>query len=179
MSQRPPLGREAFLATTTALRIGKRLPDAVYLHKEAVKLLPTDLQRMVAWARDLAGNPPFNMVKLGRSLNHKISLLSYPAFFSDPFPSLAEAWTIDLDTMTVRLREWRQDGSQPILHRKEQMVPPGSVTPSITDRWAGLTRELEARGAYKDSARIGMAAVWAERLRKLGIEIRSHRIVAG
>jgi DNA phosphorothioation-associated putative methyltransferase len=179
MDAAPPLDLDAFLLLTTALRTGKKLPDAIYLHKEAVHLLPGPLQQMVAWASDVAGRPPYNLVKLGRARNGRISLLSYPAFYTDPFPSLAEAWTIDLATRRVRHREWAQDGTQPILHRKEEMLPStaSGYADLVVPRWRALTRELERRGVYGDTARIGMARVWAARLQDHGIVIHSHRIV--
>ena len=81
---------------------GKRLPTALYVHREGLAGLGGELgavlDQVVARCQITR---EFNLVKF-RTDELKLSFLSYPEFESDPHPSLRHAVTIDLATGKVR-----------------------------------------------------------------------------
>ena len=91
------MDRSAFTREVAALALGKRMPDGVYAHVEALPYLPAELQGAVDAARALAGidGEAFHVVKLART-GWRLSLLAYPGFFDEAFPTLAASWVVDL-----------------------------------------------------------------------------------
>ena len=81
---------------------GKRLPTALYVHRDGLANLDgplgTVLDRLVAHYQV---GPEFNLLNF-RTGELKISFLSYPQFESDPHPPLKHAITIDLATGKAR-----------------------------------------------------------------------------
>jgi hypothetical protein len=120
------MDRSAFAREVASLTLGKRMPDGVYAHVEALPHLPGELQAAVAEARALAklDGDAFHVVKFARA-GWKLSLLAYPGFFDEPFPALSASWLVDLGARTVTARVYAAEGNPPILHRKETMLPPG------------------------------------------------------
>jgi DNA phosphorothioation-associated putative methyltransferase len=157
------------------LSIGKRLPDAVYVHVDGLRECPAALQELVARVLEQAAVPPdaFNVVKFG-TLAPRLSLLCYERFDEDPFPPLARAWTIDLRSLKVAERRYDPSGNAPILHRKETLL---GATDSRTARWAALTQALDELGLYADAAKIGWRRAWADRLRERGYAVEDHALV--
>ena len=99
---------------------GKRIGGARYFHVTAApEALAVLLLRVAAHVGCAEG--AFNIVKLG--LGHpRLSLLYYPGFFDDGFPTLSESWTIDLHSGEVDHRTFGADANPPVLHRKELML---------------------------------------------------------
>ena len=104
----------------------------------------------------------YNVVKVGPK---NISFLNYPWFGSDPFPALAESWTVNISQDTVRHAQYNQD-DPPILHRKELLLPESHA---IRAKYAKMTERCEQAGLFRDTKRIGRKSVWAELLRGAGI----------
>ena len=74
---------EQFCQRVDKLAVGKRLPEAIYLHRDALQQSDEGLSRFVQ-AVALALKIPddgWNVIKLGR-LSFRVSLLHYPSFFS-------------------------------------------------------------------------------------------------
>lgn len=169
------LGRPGQLeAAIAAAGVGKRMPNALYVHLTAVAELPLALRLYEGCARTYAGTPPdANIVKLGRT-EPKISYLSYPTFDKDPHPSLASSVAVHLQTFRVRERSYAQHKNPPILHRKEEFV--GETYPQRS-KFANLTRTEEAKGLYDDPSAIGTRDGWERILSETGVTLRGHRLI--
>lgn len=169
------MDRSAFAREVAALTEGKRMPDGVYAHVDALAHLPAELREAVEAARALAklDEGAFQVVKLGLR-GWKLSLLSYPGFFEEAFPSLTASWAVDLDAGTVAYRAYAAGGNPPILHRKETMLPPGDARIA---ELSALTAEAERLGLFADTKSIGTRQPWEARLARLGVRIEGHRLV--
>jgi len=81
---------------------GKRLPTALYVHREGLAALGGTLGAVLdqVVVRYQVG-AEFNLVKF-RTDELKLSFLAYPEFESDPHPALRHAIAIDLATGKAR-----------------------------------------------------------------------------
>ena len=159
--------------TASALLFGKKLPDAVYIHVSALPDVPDVIKDAVTEAVSLAKPDSFDMIKIGRK-KPTISLLRYPDFWSDPFPAISDAWTVDLAARTVKHSKWKLGDSTPILHRKESFLPPDDPNiPALT----AVTRELERRGLFASTSSIGVRGVWDYMLREAGVKVVGQKVV--
>ena len=165
----------AFSREVAALTVGKRLPDGVYVHVEALASCPGELREAVEAARGLANVEPsdFHVVKLSRK-GWRLSLLSYPGFFEEAFPALSASWAVDLGARSVDHRVYAQDGNPPILHRKEKMLAPDHPRAAGL---AALSAEAERLGLFGDTRSIGTRIPWEARLSRLGVRVDGHRII--
>lgn len=162
-----------YLKDVAALRIGKKLPDAVYLHRSAVGMLPPELLELVAKAEAITGlsSSGWDLLKLSRS-KPQVSLLSYPRFFEEGFPSLDVAYTVDfLEGKSTRRAH---DGNKPILHRKESFLRPDAANLST---YRVLTKQAEDAGLFENTRTIGYQRQWDELLAKKGLRVEGHRLV--
>lgn len=150
-----------------SVRVGKQLPDAVYLHVTLVAELGAEVEAMVERAARLAKTESnaFNIVKLARD-EPKVSLLAYPTFFENGFPALAAAWVVDLVRRTATVRRYAQNGNPPILHRKETVLPAGHERVA---EFAVLTARAEELGLLDATSDIGTLRPWEARLRRVGL----------
>lgn len=157
------------------LDLGKRLPEAVYLHAAALDHVPTELRAFVEAAARAAGpTAPWNVVKLAVDAP-RISLLSYPRFLDDAFPALEAATIVDLGTGQVGRRQYGDD-NPPILHRKEAMLPPDHPLVPIA---AALTDAAEQYGLFDETHTIGHRRAWEARLERLGLRVEGHELRGG
>lgn len=167
-----PHGREAHSATVEALDahgVGKRLPDAVYLHASALDSLTSEAQR---YLRRLAATPgPGGDLRWTVAKVHldkpRVSLLDYPDFDTDPFPTLRAWAVVDCDGRIVR-RESVPAEDAPVLHRKELLLAPGD---SRSREWAALTAQAEELGLFEHPSQIGRSRAWAALLRARGLQV--------
>jgi DNA phosphorothioation-associated putative methyltransferase len=162
---------EAYARLVAGLSIGKRLPDAVYLHADALAGATPPLRRLVEAASRFAGQISWNVIKFNLE-TPKLSLLWYPRFFDDGFPELSSTTTVDLQTGEVSTRTYASE-TAPILHRKETMLPSDHI--AITDAIA-LTKEAEALGLFEGAREIGHKAAWQARLARVGLRVVGHRL---
>ena len=150
------------------IALGKRLPDALYLHADALKVLAPPVQRLVSDAVLIAGGDVrWNVVKLNFN-EPKISLLWYPRFFEDGFPELLSTTTVQLATGESSSRTYAEE-TAPILHRKEMLLPPDH--PAVPQAEA-LTREAEALGLFEGAREIGQKVAWQARLHRIGLKVQ-------
>jgi DNA phosphorothioation-associated putative methyltransferase len=158
-----------------AVRLGKRLPEAVYFHVSALHKLAPDLRGLVdeAQARARIDRASYNVVKLSLR-TPKVSLLSYPRFLDDGFPALATSWTIDLGKGTCAHRSYGSEQNSPILHRKEDFLL--SDHPDV-EAFKALTAAAERFGLFDDVQGIGQRRHWEARLRRVGVEVVGNRLV--
>lgn len=105
-----------------ALRWGKRLPEAVYVHRSGREDLPPVMRQALERAREVAGRVSFDVVKFS-TVAPVVSLLSYPRFFEDARPALEQSVTVHLDTDEVRRHAYR-GRKAPVIHKKHLMLPP-------------------------------------------------------
>ena len=155
---------------------GKLVRGDLYFHISALPTMPPEIRRSVRKAQAAAGvgsADNLNVVKLSRS-HQRVSLLSYPGFFGEPFPQLKTAWTIRLATRECRKREYPPDGNPPILHRKELLLPPDH--PDV-DRFARLTVALENRGLLQSGPGLGFRRQWKQHLQRAGVSLDGHMLV--
>jgi DNA phosphorothioation-associated putative methyltransferase len=148
------------------LKVGKRLPDAIYLHESAMAVVPHDLHAYLF--RTIKKIPlvstPWNIIKFFKK-DFKISLLYYPAFFEDSYPALHASHTIDLQKSTVRSSRYEKSENPPILHRKESFLE--STHPS-TPVFKEITEEGENAGLYENTRTIGFKKSWELLIAKKG-----------
>lgn len=114
-----------------------------------------------------------NIIKLHRR-KPKVSYLSYPDFDTDPHPALAGALVVPLNSFDVKFWEYAGSPNPPILHRKEEFVPPGYPG---RDRFARLTKQEERHGLFDNALRIGRRQEWCCALEAKGVLLRGHRLI--
>jgi DNA phosphorothioation-associated putative methyltransferase len=154
--------------------IGKKTPEALYVHVSAIDKLPASLRVFEGCARAYIGRVEgANIVKLNR-LEPKISYLSYPAFEEDPHPALAQSLSVHLQTFRVRTRDYSDFRNPPILHRKETFLPPEHP---LQAKFARLTRAEERAGLYADPRTMGTRDRWDAILTERGRYLEGHRLL--
>jgi len=155
--------------------IGKLTASALYVHAEALHMLPAALRVYEGCARAFVGVvEAANVVKLHRDAP-KVSYLLYPEFESSPHPELSASLLVDLQRCEISYRSYRRDGNPPILHRKEELVDPSCDRRS---EWAALTAAEEEAGLFSDTSLIGTRNGWDAALASKHIAIRDGRLVA-
>jgi DNA phosphorothioation-associated putative methyltransferase len=154
--------------------IGKKTPEALYVHVSAINQLPASLRVFEGCARAYIGRVEgANLVKLGR-VEPRISYLSYPAFDDDPHPALAQSLSVHLQTFRVRTRDYSGLRNPPILHRKETFLP---AEHPLRSKFARLTAAEEAKGLLDEGNRIGTRNQWEQTLAEKGFALRGHRLL--
>lgn len=152
---------------------GKRLPRALYVHREGLAGLGGSLGAVLDQVvTRYQVSAEFNLVKF-RTDELKLSFLAYPGFESDPHPALRHAVSIDLVTGKARHTDYADNINPPILHRKESFV-----TAEFPQRaeFEGLTRAEEEAGLYEDATTIGFKLNWERLLQSKGLVVNGHRL---
>ena len=154
--------------------VGKLLPNALYVHREALDSLEPLLRVYevcaIAYLGDVEGA---NLVKLHRH-SGKVSYLVYPEFESNPHPALLRSIKLSLRTRELDCYDYATSAHPPVLHRKETFLPPGH--PHLA-RFARLTAQEQKHGLLDDTATIGTRQGWEARLAERGFTVRGHRLV--
>ena len=154
--------------------VGKRLPNALYVHTCALNTLDPMLQDYEHRARALVDNvDSATIVKFGTD-KPKISYLYYPDFDRDPHPKLEKSIIVDLASQEVSQRYYQDSDNPPILHRKETFVT--SDYP-LYQEFAELTQEEIKLGLLDNSRLIGTLQEWKKLLLQQGIDIIGHHLV--
>lgn len=160
--------------TSRTSPVGKQTPTALYVHVSALHLLSTELRLYEGCARGYIGSVEgATVVKLCRD-EPRVSYLAYPDFDDDPHPALASALGVPLQTFRIDSRDYTNSRNRPILHRKEDFVPPDYP---LREKFARLTKQEERFGLYADPKRIGTQEGWTETLMQAGVELRGHRVI--
>ncbi len=162
------------LAQLRALPFGKRLPDAVYFHRDGLATAAADL---VAELDTLAANvgvtAPWNVVKFATS-RPQVSFLVYPDFFDTPHPALSQSFAVDVATGRMSWRGYDNAETTPILHRKEVLLHPEHPRQC---EYKALTAQEEREGLYADAKRIGQRGFWDDLLLARGLSYRGHLLL--
>ena len=152
---------------------GKRLPTALYVHREGLAGVEGSLGAMLdQMVGRFQVSAEFNLVKF-RTDELKLSFLAYPGFDSDPHPALKHAITIDLATGEARHTDYADNVNPPILHRKETFLP---AEHPLRTRFESLTRAEEAAGLYESTETIGFKLNWEKLLESKGLVITGHAL---
>jgi DNA phosphorothioation-associated putative methyltransferase len=161
-------------AACKSSKIGKLLPDALYVHRDSLENLTPVLRVYEGCARAYLGEiEGANLVKIHRH-SGKLSYLVYPEFETDPHPALVRSVNLCMRTRKFECHEFGQGGNPPILHRKETFLHPEHP---LFDKFAKLTKQEEKAGLLENTATIGTRDGWTTRLAEKGYSLRGHRLV--
>ncbi|MEZ8914074.1 DNA phosphorothioation-associated putative methyltransferase [Vibrio lentus] len=154
--------------------VGKKLPDAIYLHRDALIALPEQLQNFIPAVAEAVSLPDeqWNLIKLFKN-EFRLSLLYYPDFYTDSYPALEQSLNVDLSKLSHKITRYDSSDNPPILHRKETMVLPDS---EYYEHFTSLTREGESAGLYENSRLIGFKRSWHNLIQKKGYELMGGRL---
>lgn len=154
--------------------VGKKLPNALYIHISAIAFLSPQLQECDRQARLLLSeSTQFTIIKFNYE-QPKISYLFYPDFDIDPHPALYQSNQVDLQTQTTQQRDYHQSSNPPILHRKETFVNQDYPLYQI---FAQLTKQEEAIGLFHETRTIGTHNGWKQRLQEYHVELKDHQVL--
>ncbi len=153
--------------------VGKLLPNALYVHREALDALEPLLRAYEASARACREVEGANLIKLRRH-SGKVSYLVYPDFETDPHPALLRSIKLSLRTRELDCFDYAKSTNPPILHRKEMFLPPGHA---LLAKFARLTRQEERHRLLDESATIGTGEGWQRRLAERGLLVQGHRLI--
>ncbi|MCF1458773.1 MAG: DNA phosphorothioation-associated putative methyltransferase [Shewanella sp.] len=154
--------------------VGKQLPEAIYIHKDAFTAVPDELTTFinaVAAALKIEASS-WHLVKLFKN-DFRLSLLSYPTFYTDSYPALRQSVTVDLNKLTHRVTTYQDADNPPILHRKELMILPSSDYYSL---FVQLTEEGENAGLYDNARLIGFKQSWENLIAQHGYALVDGRL---
>lgn len=168
------MNEELFASLVEQIRIGKRLPDAIYLHKDAFSSLPEKLVSFIFAVGKAVSLPEdeWNMVKIFKK-EFRLSLLHYPDFYTDAYPALKQSLNVDLSRLTHKVTRYEDSDNPPILHRKETMILPSS---EYFQEFSAITEEGENAGLYENSRLIGFKRTWLNLIEKHGYELTDGRL---
>jgi DNA phosphorothioation-associated putative methyltransferase len=100
-------------------RVGKILPDDLYVHRTALEALEPILRIYEGCGRAYLGEvEEANLIKIHRR-SGKISYLVYPDFDTDPHPALVRCFRLNLRSRQLDCYDYAATANPPILHRKE------------------------------------------------------------
>ena len=153
--------------------VGKHLPNALYVHSNALSALDPILKDYESRARNFVSNfDCATIVKFGMD-KPKISYLYYPDFDRDPHPQLHQSIVVDLVTEQVSVRQYHNSHNPPILHRKETFV---RTDYPLYQTFAELTKKEVALGLLDNSRHIGTLQEWTRLLLQQGICLADHHL---
>lgn len=154
--------------------VGKVTAEAIYGHVDAVSQWPGELRILISAAEAILGSvPEATLVKVHLD-KPRVSWLVYPDFDTDPHPTLAASWVVDLRELDIRPFDYRDRESPPVLHRKELFV---TLDHPRRATFARLTRQEERHGLLTEPSSIGTLRGWQNRLDEAGWNLRGHRLI--
>jgi DNA phosphorothioation-associated putative methyltransferase len=155
-------------------KVGKLLPDALYVHVSALPALDSLLQNYENEARQIAASVEAATIVKFSTEKAKISYLVYPDFDTDPHPALQASIQVDLGSREVNYRNYGDTSNPFILHRKETFVT-GDYP--LHQQFAALTRQEEALGLLSQPRTIGTRAGWERRLAEHRVTFQGHTLI--
>lgn len=163
-----------FSKLVAEVNIGKQLPNAIYLHKDAFSALPNALIQFISAVAKAVNldEKDWNLVKLFKK-EFRLSLLHYPNFYTDSYPALEQSLNVDLSKLSHKITGYRESENPPILHRKETMVLP---TSEYYGHFVSLTQEGENAGLFENSRLIGFKRSWENLIARNGYELVDGRL---
>ena len=153
--------------------VGKKLSDALYIHRSAEEQIGTLLRMLVFAARQVVGEVDYNVLKIHTD-GKKLSFLLYQDFDCDPHPALAYSVRVFLPRAEYSIRTYTGSENPPILHRKEMLVDP--IYPRY-EQFRELSRQEEALGLLSRSD-IGRRQEWLTLLAEKSVTIEDYAVQA-
>ncbi|AEX21538.1 DNA phosphorothioation-associated putative methyltransferase [Vibrio sp. EJY3] len=168
------MNEELFAKLVSDIKVGKQLPDAVYLHRDAFSALPNVMAQFIpAVAKAVSlEEDNWNLVKLFKK-EFRLSLLHYPDFYEHSYPALRQSLNVDLSKLSHKITSYEDSDNPPILHRKETMILPES---EHYEHFITLTQEGENAGLYENSRLIGFKRSWINLVARHGYELVDGRL---
>lgn len=168
------MNAEQFSELVKHLNVGKKLPDAIYIHASCLEQIPVKLSGLINAVGKALKIPEnkWNIVKLSRN-TFSLSLLHYPTFFEDSYPALHQSVTVDLAKLSHKITDYSNYDNPPILHRKETMIPKDHA---YYEEFCLITSEGEQAGLYDNPRTIGFKASWLRLIAKHGYELMDGRL---
>ncbi|EHH3645304.1 DNA phosphorothioation-associated putative methyltransferase [Vibrio parahaemolyticus] len=168
------MNKELFVKLVSEIKVGKQLPDAVYLHRDAFSALPNIMAQFIpAVAKAVSlEEDNWNLVKLFKK-EFRLSLLHYPDFYTHSYPTLRQSLNVDLSKLSHKITSYEDSDNPPILHRKETMILPDS---EHYEHFQSLTQEGENAGLYENSRLIGFKRSWINLIARHGYELVDGRL---
>ncbi|MFD0653007.1 DNA phosphorothioation-associated putative methyltransferase [Streptomyces malaysiensis subsp. malaysiensis] len=153
---------------------GKFTATALYVHRRALRRVPTVLRLYEQCASIAAGRPgEWSVVKL-RHQGRGVSWLDYPEFDTDPHPRLAASYAVDLKTLKSSFTSYADSTNRPLLHRKHEFL--AEDDPDVP-KYRRLTDAEVRAGLYESPHLIGTEEGWNRELVRCERELRGHRLV--
>ena len=155
-----------FKQLVSKIRVGKRLPDSIYVHESAINGVPEALSKLVFKIADAlkVEDDDWNIIKF-YSRDFRLSFLSYPDFEVDSYPPLQHSSTVDLSKLSLRKADYSASENLPILHRKETFVDESYL---LREAFEEITREGDDIGLYDKVRAIGFKKNWERLVSKRG-----------
>lgn len=168
------MNEELYLKLVSQIKTGKQLPDAIYIHFDAFSALPDVLTQFIAAVAKAVRleSSDWNLVKLFKK-EFRLSLLNYPAFYTDSYPALKQSLNVDLSKLSHKLTKYEDSDNPPILHRKETMVLKEN---DYYEHFKSITKEGENAGLYTNSRLIGFKRSWEGIINAYGYELSDGRL---
>jgi DNA phosphorothioation-associated putative methyltransferase len=155
------------------LSFGKVLPDSIYIHCDGLGEIACELFDLIKKVRSkIDPSGEYNILKLHKR-QFRISLLSYPEFYSCAHPALEKSILVDLEKGTFKLAAFDKRINPPILHRKEEFLP---LSDNRRIPFKKLTLEEEMQGLYTEKKIIGFRRNWEDLLLAKGLSIVGHEL---
>jgi DNA phosphorothioation-associated putative methyltransferase len=150
-----------FKEIVSQIKVGKSLPDSIYVHVSAVSSIPQEVTSLIFKIADALKIPDddWNILKFYKR-DYKVAFLSYPGFEDESYPALQHSYTVDLGKLSMRKSVYANSVNPPILHRKETFVDESYPLRSL---FLDITQEGEAISLYENTRSIGFKKNW-ERL---------------
>lgn len=156
--------------------LGKKVLNNVYWHISLTSVQDDQVQQRIAESEALAGlqaGTGYNVVK--HDINGQVlSLLWYPGFFNEPFPTLEKSYRIDLKTQRIEKRNYQDSLNPPVLHRKELLLSEND--PHIL-QFRELTATAEQLGLFDNPVCIGFKQIWENLIAEKGFQLIDHQFV--
>lgn len=156
--------------------LGKKVLNNVYWHYSLTQSQDSELQGIVAQAEALANlksGVEYNVIKYDVT-SRALSLLWYPNFLEEPFPTLETSYRVDLKKRKIDKRSYLTSLNPPILHRKELLL--GNNCPHI-EQFKHLTETAEQLGLFDNPIRIGFKQAWNDLILEKGFQIVNYQFV--
>jgi DNA phosphorothioation-associated putative methyltransferase len=151
--------------------VGKKVGGSLYIHRSAIDHLSEKNSGLLKEAIEISGNDgDWNVARFERS---NVALLVYEDFKKKTFPALLESCRIDLFEKKATTRSYRSHANPPILHRKELLLAPDDP---LIDYFGKVTKQLEEKGLFQQSYKIGFRRQWSDRLKSNGVTIKGHQV---
>lgn len=151
--------------------VGKKLPDALYVHRSAEEQIGALLRLLVFAARQIVGEVDYNVLKISTD-GRSISLLRYDDFEKDAHPALGYSLRVYLPRAEYSIRDYSNSPNPPILHRKEMLIDP--LHPSYRT-FCELSRHEEELGLLSRND-IGTREAWLAVLAENGVVVEGYRV---